>query len=69
LKELEDLPSEDEPVESEANNSNWLSEDSSIVFDDVTVRYNKDDPPALDGFNLAIRSGERVAIVGRTGSG
>ena len=40
-----------------------------ITFSDVTVRYNAEASPALDQFNLVIKPGETVAIVGTSGSG
>lgn len=40
-----------------------------LKFQDVDVRYNNDGKKALDRFNLDIRPGERVALVGRSGSG
>jgi ATP-binding cassette, subfamily B, bacterial len=39
-----------------------------VHFDDVTFAYG-DGEPVLDGFSLHVRSGETIAIVGRTGSG
>ena len=40
-----------------------------LKFENVDVRYHEDGKKALDGFNLNIRQGERVALVGRSGSG
>ena len=39
-----------------------------VHFDDVTFGYAPD-RPVLDGFQLRLRRGETVALVGRTGSG
>ena len=41
-----------------------------IRFEDVSFGYGRrDGPPVLDRMSLAIRSGERVGLVGRSGSG
>lgn len=40
-----------------------------IEFRGVTVRYDPDGPDILSNINLTIRPGERIAVVGRTGSG
>lgn len=40
-----------------------------LKFENVDVQYQKNGPKALDNFNLNIRPGERVALVGRSGSG
>ena len=42
----------------------------TIAFDDVTFRYpTRPDDRALDGFSLAIKPGETVALVGPSGAG
>ena len=40
-----------------------------LSFEGVTVRYNGNDPPALDDLNLTIVAGERVALIGPSGAG
>jgi ATP-binding cassette subfamily B protein len=40
-----------------------------IVFEDVTFRYEASTAPIYHDFSLRIRSGERIALVGATGSG
>ena len=41
----------------------------AITFANVTVRYKADANPALDQFDLTIKPGETIAIVGTSGSG
>jgi ATP-binding cassette subfamily B protein len=40
-----------------------------VSFDDVSFAYGPDKPLVLEGFNLSLRPGETVAMVGRTGEG
>jgi ATP-binding cassette subfamily B protein len=40
-----------------------------VVFDDVSFSYVDGGPAVLDGFDMHLRPGETVALVGRTGSG
>src|SRR5205807_4081842 len=40
-----------------------------IVFDDVTFHYGGHRTPLYDGLSVEIRAGERVGLVGRSGSG
>ncbi|EJN13650.1 ABC-type multidrug transport system, ATPase and permease component [Bradyrhizobium sp. YR681] len=44
-------------------------EGGKIVFDDVTFHYGGHRAPLYDGLSLTIRAGERVGLVGRSGSG
>lgn len=40
-----------------------------VEFRNVTIRYDPDGPNILTDVNLKFKAGERVAVVGRTGSG
>lgn len=40
-----------------------------IEFRNVTIRYDPDGPNILTDVNLKFKAGQRVAVVGRTGSG
>jgi ATP-binding cassette, subfamily B, bacterial PglK len=42
---------------------------SGVALRDVTFSYNAEQGPVLCGINLEIRRGQRVALVGETGSG
>ena len=41
----------------------------NIEINGLTFRYDKESAPVLDNFSLKIRSGEYVAVVGKTGCG
>jgi len=41
----------------------------SLKFENIDVQYSQETRKALDNFNLEIQAGERVALVGRSGSG
>ncbi len=42
---------------------------SELILDRVTFRYKDNPVPALAGFSLVVRPGEKVGFIGRTGSG
>ncbi|MGH3135740.1 MAG: thiol reductant ABC exporter subunit CydC [Gaiellaceae bacterium] len=42
---------------------------SSIVLDGVSARYSASEPFALEGFDLALQPGARIALVGPSGAG
>ncbi len=41
----------------------------SVEIEDLWLRYRADLPPVLRGVSVNIRAGERIAVVGKTGSG
>jgi len=41
----------------------------NVAFDNVTFKYPDSEAPALENFTLKISEGERVAIIGKIGSG
>lgn len=47
---------------------NWPPFHGDIVFEDVSFRYN-DGEQVLSHFNLHVKAGESIALVGETGSG
>jgi ATP-binding cassette subfamily B protein len=47
----------------------FLGQLGEVVFDKVTFRYKSADAPIYDAFSLRIAPGERIALVGPTGSG
>ncbi len=52
----------------EAENAAALQPDGHVVLHDVSFRYLPD-RPLIEGLNLTVKPGERVAIVGPTGCG
>ncbi|PYI12596.1 hypothetical protein BO78DRAFT_392440 [Aspergillus sclerotiicarbonarius CBS 121057] len=63
----ENVPSEDLPTENHEIPPNWPSK-GGIEFKSLSAEYRPSEP-VLSDVSLTIRSGEKVGICGRTGSG
>ncbi|MDO4907112.1 lipid A export permease/ATP-binding protein MsbA [Neisseria sp.] len=59
----------DEQPEKDNGTQTLQNVSGRLKFEHVDVRYSEDGHKALADFNLDIRPGERVALVGRSGSG
>ena len=59
----------DTPNEGDHGSIELSAAKGALTFDQVTVQYHGQAKKALDDFNLVIRPGEKVALVGRSGSG
>ncbi|KAI1342399.1 ABC transporter [Xylariaceae sp. FL0016] len=58
----------DDPDASRIMSKDW-PRSGEVEFRNVTIKYDLDGPEILKNINLKFRAGERVAVVGRTGSG
>ena len=56
-------------VADKVNAPDFIGESGEVVFDHVTFRYKSAEIPIYDDFCLTIAPGERLALVGPTGSG
>ncbi|MDR6907067.1 ATP-binding cassette subfamily C protein CydD [Agromyces sp. 3263] len=56
-----------EPSRRDVDDASVGTDDRGLVIDDLRVR--RGDRPVLDGFHLAVRPGEFVAVTGESGSG
>ena len=59
----------DEPEEKDAGTAELEDVKGEVVFDHVTMRYPNTDHDAVHDFNLTVRPGESMALVGASGSG
>lgn len=65
---INNIPCEEKGLEQNTPYPAWPA-DGRIDLQDVTLQYRTQPRPALDKVNLRIDSGQRVGLVGRTGSG
>jgi len=69
LKSLEGIVSKDQEREQENKFIKRPSFSGAIQFKDVGFNYPNEDNPSIEGLSFTIKPGERVAIIGRMGSG
>lgn len=62
---LSNVPEEEDSIATETS----FEFNGRVEFSQVSLRYNSYLPLALDNINISIAAGEKVVIVGRTGSG
>lgn len=68
LDPIQSLPEEEDVAAGEAPPSSWPSQ-GQLELHDVWARYAPQLPPVLCGITLCVRPGEKIGVVGRTGSG
>ncbi len=69
MEELVDLHAQPIAIADAPDAKPIVVQGGGIVFDDVTFHYGGHDLPLYDGLSVTIRPGERVGLVGRSGSG
>ncbi|KAK7466192.1 hypothetical protein VKT23_004916 [Stygiomarasmius scandens] len=62
------IEQEAKPTKDGAPPAYWPSS-GEIKVENLTARYSRDGPKVLQNLSFNIASGERIGVVGRTGSG
>jgi len=57
------------PLEEEVAENSQTEEHAAIIFDNVSFAYSEDSPPALENVSFSATAGEKIAVVGSSGSG
>ncbi|PCH35560.1 multidrug resistance-associated ABC transporter [Wolfiporia cocos MD-104 SS10] len=68
IKQYVDIEQEPTPTERGIPPAYWPSS-GDLRVEKLSARYSKDGPKVLNDISFEVKSGERVGIVGRTGSG
>ena len=69
LKNLLNILEEDDSSEIKKESSVNINFKEKIRLVNLTFRYEKNNSPIFEGFNLTINKGDRIGIIGKTGSG
>ena len=68
IQEYTNVEQEPKPTPEGVPPAYWPAS-GGLVFENLSAKYSADGPEILHGLNFHIKSGERVSVVGRTGSG
>ncbi|KAJ7069872.1 P-loop containing nucleoside triphosphate hydrolase protein, partial [Mycena amicta] len=68
IEEYIEIEQEPKPTKSAVPPAYWPAS-GKVVAENLSARYSTDGPEVLHNINFEIQSGERIGIVGRTGSG
>ncbi|KAF7299044.1 hypothetical protein MIND_00852700 [Mycena indigotica] len=68
IEEYIEIEQEPRPTKDATPPAYWPAS-GQLIVQNVSARYSADEPNVLHNINLKIKSGERIGIVGRTGSG
>lgn len=59
----------DQKISEIGNEANLISFDNKIEFRNTSFKYVKESEPVLDNINIAFNKGDKIGIIGETGSG
>ena len=71
IEEVFQHPLEEDTLTSlvETHSEGYFDQFESLIFDDVYFSYSEDGPQVLKGISFTLNKGEKIALVGKTGSG
>ncbi|KAJ7240472.1 P-loop containing nucleoside triphosphate hydrolase protein [Mycena rebaudengoi] len=68
IRQYIDIEHEPEPTEAGKPPAHWPSS-GELIVEKLSARYSPDGPKVLRDISFTVKAGERIGIVGRTGSG